>query len=138
MTRFVLIDEEGDTVLDAATPDWFGQAACASGGELLEDFFVEESHKNATEQTLAAKRWCAGCPVRTECLDWALMLEKRQIYREGIFGGLSASERTFAAQAPDPIAFGLGVLDEQVKLGMVTQPVILRMEVSVAVSIRPE
>lgn len=36
----------------------------------------------------AAKRICRGCPVRSECLDHALVT-----HAEGIWGGTSALER---------------------------------------------
>lgn len=37
-----------------------------------------------------AKRVCARCPVRVECLNWALEHDERF----GIWGGLSERERT--------------------------------------------
>jgi len=43
-------------------------------------------------QRRAAKAVCAGCPVRSECLAFALDTEDPQ-YPFGIFGGLSESER---------------------------------------------
>ena len=122
---FRLVDVRGNVELQVSLPAWAGRGACATDppGQLLDDFFVEESHQEATEQTLAAKRICGGCTIRPECLTWALEVEEGQVYRDGIFGGLSPSERTFAAQAPDPLAFGLAVLDEQIRLGVVTTPV---------------
>jgi hypothetical protein len=123
--RYRLVDVDGNAVLDVTLPAWAGRSACVTDppGQLLEDFFVEEAHQQATELTLKTKRICAGCPVRVDCLIWALEAEEGDKYRDGTFGGLSASERTFAAQAPDPIVFGLAVLDEQVRLGIVTTPV---------------
>ena len=40
-------------------------------------------------RTAAAKEYCRGCPVQTECLTFAL--RTRQQY--GVWGGLSESER---------------------------------------------
>lgn len=37
----------------------------------------------------AAKKLCAACPVREECLEWAIYV--RQAH--GIAGGMTASER---------------------------------------------
>jgi len=37
----------------------------------------------------AAKRVCAGCPVRSQCLDWALAHDQRY----GVWGGLTVGER---------------------------------------------
>jgi hypothetical protein len=123
--RYRLVDVGGESVLDVTLPAWAGRGACVTDppGQLLDDFFVEESHQDVTEQTLKAKRICAGCSVRPECLGWAMEIEGRTKCRDGTFGGLSPSERRFAEQAPDPIAFGLAVLDEQVRLGIVTTPV---------------
>ncbi len=46
------------------------------------------------ESVRDAKAVCAGCPVRSECLDFALRLK----VAHGVWGGLSERERrTFAA-----------------------------------------
>jgi WhiB family redox-sensing transcriptional regulator len=37
-----------------------------------------------------AKRVCAGCPVRKQCLDWAIAHDQRY----GVWGGLTVNERT--------------------------------------------
>ena len=39
----------------------------------------------------AAKKVCAGCPLRQVCLDTAM--EHGQVHQHGIFGGLTAGER---------------------------------------------
>lgn len=62
---------------------WQLKAACLESDPEL--FFPEEG-----ESTAPAKRICAQCPVRTQCLDYALA--KREPY--GVFGGLSEGERT--------------------------------------------
>jgi WhiB family redox-sensing transcriptional regulator len=36
-----------------------------------------------------AKKICAGCPVKTECLEYALVNK----FKEGIYGGTSPTER---------------------------------------------
>lgn len=41
------------------------------------------------ESTAEAKAVCAGCPVRSECLEYAL--DAREVF--GIFGGTSERER---------------------------------------------
>ncbi|MGH8902334.1 MAG: WhiB family transcriptional regulator [Egibacteraceae bacterium] len=43
----------------------------------------------ALEQTREAKQVCAGCPVRSQCLDWALATNQQ----DGVWGGLSEDER---------------------------------------------
>ena len=49
----------------------------------------EESDTERRARERAAKRVCAACPVRRECLDFALRL--REPF--GIWGGLTESER---------------------------------------------
>jgi WhiB family redox-sensing transcriptional regulator len=62
--------------------DWRHRALCREVGPAL--FFTE-----AGESTAEAKRVCAACPVRAECLDFAL----EQDDRWGIWGGLDRRER---------------------------------------------
>ena len=61
---------------------WAAYAACRDADPEL--FFGGEN-----AQTSEAVRICSGCPVREECLDWAL--EMRITY--GIWGGLTERER---------------------------------------------
>lgn len=62
--------------------DWRDRALCAETDP--EAFFPEKGGS-----TRAAKRVCASCPVRAECLEFALDGEERF----GIWGGLSERER---------------------------------------------
>lgn len=62
--------------------DWVQQAAC--GGAPVDIWFPDDPHQ-ATE----AKTACAACPVRNECLDYAL--DNR--IQHGIWGGLTHEER---------------------------------------------
>jgi WhiB family redox-sensing transcriptional regulator len=66
-----------------ARPAWHGQAACRGKGPAL--FFPEK-----WGSTEAAKALCAGCDVRSECLDDALAAGHHQ---DGVWGGLSAQQR---------------------------------------------
>lgn len=61
---------------------WMVDALCAQVDP--EIFFPE-----ARETNKAAKRVCAGCPVRTECLEYALSAS----HVWGVWGGLSETER---------------------------------------------
>jgi len=63
-------------------PEWTEQALCAQTDP--EAFFPE---KGGT--TRPAKAMCATCPVRVECLEYALDNDERF----GIWGGLSERER---------------------------------------------
>jgi WhiB family redox-sensing transcriptional regulator len=61
---------------------WAGEALCAQIDPVLWFPLL-----GAT--SFAAKRICLTCPVRTDCLEWALAT--RQAY--GVWGGLSTKER---------------------------------------------
>jgi WhiB family redox-sensing transcriptional regulator len=67
------LDEEGD---------WQERALCKETDP--EAFFPEKGGSTAQ-----AKQVCLACPVRSECLDYAL----RNNERFGIWGGLSERER---------------------------------------------
>jgi WhiB family redox-sensing transcriptional regulator len=69
-------------LLDAAELTWADRALCAEVDP--EIFFPEKGGS-----TLQPKRVCRACPVRAECLDWALEHGERF----GIWGGLSERER---------------------------------------------
>ena len=75
----LLLDETapGDEV-----PEWQERALCAQTDP--EAFFPEKGGS-----TREAKRICAGCEVRAECLEYALAQDERF----GIWGGLSERER---------------------------------------------
>jgi WhiB family redox-sensing transcriptional regulator len=69
--------------------EWWNQAACAQTDP---DAFYPEPGDNATE----AKRVCAHCDVRNQCLEHALAHDERF----GIWGGLCEPERRhFTASA---------------------------------------
>jgi WhiB family transcriptional regulator, redox-sensing transcriptional regulator len=52
-------------------------------------FFSSGKGAWTTEQVDAAKRTCYTCPVRMQCLQWAIRADER----EGIWGGLTPGER---------------------------------------------
>ena len=62
---------------------WSERAACLNLDPEL--WFPERGESNR-----AAKRVCAACPVRDECLEYAL--DAREPY--GVWGGLSEQERS--------------------------------------------
>jgi WhiB family transcriptional regulator, redox-sensing transcriptional regulator len=79
---------------------WRSAAACQSCDPDL--FFPLSSSGPAVEQIARAKEICARCPVRRECLAFAL--RTRQAH--GVWGGLTEQERYPAGrhgngQAPD-------------------------------------
>ncbi len=70
-----------------AKPDWQDRAACRSFP--LDLFFTAGSSDIARYDQERAKAVCETCPVRVECLDWALATEEQF----GVWGGLTADER---------------------------------------------
>jgi WhiB family transcriptional regulator, redox-sensing transcriptional regulator len=69
--------------------EWTDRAACL--GSSPELFFPVGMVGPALEQVAAAKRVCAGCPVRADCLEWAL----RSGDAHGILGGTTPEERRY-------------------------------------------
>jgi WhiB family transcriptional regulator, redox-sensing transcriptional regulator len=73
----------------AADRKWRSAAACRSADPEL--FFPISAVGKALEQVAEAKAICARCPVRRQCLAFAL--RTRQAH--GIWGGLTEEERAF-------------------------------------------
>ncbi|MGY1590795.1 WhiB family transcriptional regulator [Geodermatophilus sp. SYSU D00965] len=71
-----------DSAVPAGDESWRLDALCAETDP--EAFFPEKGGS-----TREAKRVCASCPVRMECLEFALGNDERF----GIWGGLSERER---------------------------------------------
>ncbi len=66
-------------------PDWVSEALCAEvGGDL---WFAEKGNWHAT---VKAKRICRQCPVRPQCLLYAL--ERGEQY--GVWGGMTPEQRS--------------------------------------------
>jgi WhiB family redox-sensing transcriptional regulator len=65
-----------------------GETPCMSAPDL---FFSDEEKDwgQKMTDTYAAKRLCSGCPVKLECLQYALAAPER----DGVWGGLSTGER---------------------------------------------
>ena len=69
------------------THEWRNQAACR--GTDTNVFFPPSDRPSESARIAYAKRICAACPVRAECLAWAL--ETRD--RWSILGGTSPGDR---------------------------------------------
>ncbi|GAC1317619.1 MAG: WhiB family transcriptional regulator WhcE [Acidimicrobiales bacterium] len=67
--------------------EWRLDAACASGG--TEAFFPVGHTGAAIGQTALAKRVCASCPVRLQCLEFAVTTNQEY----GVWGGADEEER---------------------------------------------
>lgn len=70
---------------------WMESALCS---ETDPDAF----HPEKGGSTAPAKRVCAACPVRAECLEYAL----RHKEREGVWGGLAPRERAKLLRESEP------------------------------------
>lgn len=68
--------------IDAQALAWQDQARCAEVGADL-------WHPEKGERTGMAKAICRGCPVRAECLEYALDINDQH----GIYGGKTVRER---------------------------------------------
>jgi WhiB family transcriptional regulator, redox-sensing transcriptional regulator len=75
------------STVDASDEDWRHRAACRS--EDPELFFPVGNTRQALLQIAKAKAICAGCPVASQCLDWAL----KSGQDAGMWGGMSEDER---------------------------------------------
>jgi len=72
----------------ADTYAWWTEAACQAADP---DLFFPVSAAGRGGDEARAKQVCAGCPVRTDCLSYAL---DAGAGLQGIWGGLSEAERT--------------------------------------------
>lgn len=67
--------------------DWRVDAACNAFG--TEAFFPVGQTGDAVHQTAHAKAVCASCPVRAECLEFAVTTNQEY----GVWGGADEDER---------------------------------------------
>lgn len=67
--------------------DWVHRARCKD--EDPELFFPVGTTGSAAAQIVAAKGICAQCPVRMQCLEWAMATGQDS----GVWGGMSEEER---------------------------------------------
>jgi WhiB family redox-sensing transcriptional regulator len=71
----------------AARRDWWQAAACRTADPDI--FFPVSAHGPGREDTARAKAVCARCPVRRQCLQFALATH--QVH--GVWGGTTEEER---------------------------------------------
>jgi WhiB family redox-sensing transcriptional regulator len=77
----------GRSMSSYASAGWRAAGACASADPDL--FFPVSSSGRAIAQIDQARRVCASCLVRRQCLDFAM----ETVEAEGIWGGTTADER---------------------------------------------
>jgi WhiB family redox-sensing transcriptional regulator len=83
------VEAELAALAPAAAPGpWLAGAACAGSGPSL--WFAAEDTPEGAEKARLATAVCAACPVRAQCLDYALEIGE---ITEGIWGGMTPAER---------------------------------------------
>ncbi len=73
---------------------WMGRALCQGlGAARFFEVLSKSSSERALQQvdTAAAKSFCRACPVRNDCLEYAL--SSKVVGEHGVWGGLDAEER---------------------------------------------
>jgi WhiB family transcriptional regulator, redox-sensing transcriptional regulator len=78
-------------VLPTTRPNWEWQQDAACRGGDVSTFYHPDNERGVSRarREMRAKAICATCPVKANCLAWAL--STREPY--GIWGGLSVEER---------------------------------------------
>jgi len=82
----------------AADGGWRSVAACQCADPDL--FFPVSAFGKSLQQVTQAKAICADCPVRAECLAFAL--RTKQVH--GVWGGMTEEERHLARSRRQPSA----------------------------------
>jgi WhiB family transcriptional regulator, redox-sensing transcriptional regulator len=82
----------GDQKITTSNPDWRQLDVCRHGDPEL--FFPVSASGPSLDQITQAKAICARCPVRRQCLAFAL--DTRQ--NHGVWGGMSEQERRLRAR----------------------------------------
>ena len=102
----VAIDLLSKRAKRAARRDWWQAAACRTADP--EIFFPVSAHGPGQEDIAQAKAVCARCPVRKQCLQFALATH--QVH--GVWGGTTEEERRLQMQAQPTVPAQLGPAEE--------------------------
>lgn len=81
----------------AASEQWRADAACANSPSA--DVFFPEDGSNGS--TAAARKICAQCPVRKQCVSYAITNNEKY----GIWGGLTANQIARIRRGRHPFNF---------------------------------
>lgn len=73
---------------DINNPTWMNKSVCK---EYPPDWFIVDKSNN--HDAKKAKAVCDICPVKQECLDWAVSIEAKTASMPGIYGGKTQQER---------------------------------------------
>jgi WhiB family redox-sensing transcriptional regulator len=93
-------------VLNVLQPDWMVEADCQDLP--LEMFFPQPGRIGAADAKKAIKV-CKACPVRVECLAYAMTFPDRSL--PGIWGGTTERERSRMHHVETPIRYRVGKPD---------------------------
>lgn len=89
-------DELAEAFRPGTDRDWMASARCRESGDDLHFPTAEPGSQAFTVQVSAAKQECHACPVRAECLAYALETAEPH----GIWGGTTPAERRRLATRP--------------------------------------
>jgi WhiB family redox-sensing transcriptional regulator len=89
-----MMDDPRVLALLSGGEDWRAMAACRSVDPDL--FFPLSDIGPGLEQAARAKAVCAGCPVRRQCLSFALLTQQGH----GVWGGTTEQERRVTLPLP--------------------------------------
>lgn len=81
----VLTPDDGELNILPPPPSWQREAVCA--GEPAETFYPDDK-ATAKRQVADARELCGWCPVREQCLAWAIEYDE-----SGVWGGTTEVER---------------------------------------------
>jgi WhiB family redox-sensing transcriptional regulator len=84
------MDYQGLELVPIGNIDWMKEAKCDG---MDTDFFFPETHDTRVFANI--RSFCSDCPVRFECIDYAV----RQGFEDGWFGGLPPRLRRRAHRA---------------------------------------
>jgi WhiB family redox-sensing transcriptional regulator len=87
-----VLTPEGWRKLPPEDLSWMNRGACR--GQDIRYFFPDNDTKHLDRY--AAERWCSVCPIKQQCLDYAM-----ETYQKfGTWGGLTAQERQRLRRGP--------------------------------------
>ncbi|MFI7448144.1 WhiB family transcriptional regulator [Nonomuraea sp. NPDC049714] len=94
-----------------AAPSWEWQNSASCRGEDLVLFFGPDGERQPERDVRErkAKAICAGCPVRSECLEFSLSHPERA----GLWGGLNEDERVSARRRRQRAGFHASVIPQE-------------------------
>lgn len=87
MTTTTRLPSTSASVYPTRIYDWRDEASCSTVDP--EIFFPTGPGGLSAQQERNAKKVCGNCPVRQQCLEWALQTGQHT----GVWGGLSEKER---------------------------------------------